>query len=73
MNNISRFWEQWKKVAEKIGNFQAGIIFSILYFLLVLPMGIIASRFLDILATRSFPKWQELQDTTSSLKKMKLQ
>lgn len=67
------FWEKWKKVAEKIGNFQASVLFSILYFLLVTPLGVISSLFGDFLGTRGTPGWQEMDDLTSTQDKMKKQ
>lgn len=70
---MKNLWEKWKVVAEKIGNFQAGLLFSILYFILVTPVGLIASLFQDFLAVRKFPKWQEMKDTASTLSKMKNQ
>ena len=70
---MNKIWEKWKRVAEKIGNFQAGLLFSILYFILVTPVGLIASFLQDFLAVRKFPKWQEMKDTASTLSKMKNQ
>lgn len=66
-------WNKWKSIAEKIGNFQATIIFSFLYFSLVVPFGKIASLFKDFLAKKEFPQWKEINDNISTLEKLKLQ
>ncbi|MAG59725.1 hypothetical protein CMO96_02970 [Candidatus Woesebacteria bacterium] len=70
---MKRAWEKWKTFAEKIGNFQATVIFSILYFVLLSPVGIIVSLFHDFLGTRKFLGWQKLDDTVSTRRKMKEQ
>lgn len=70
---MQELWNKWKKLAEKIGNFQASVIFSILYFLLVVPFGVISSVFADFLGARSFPKWQVMKDSVSTLGKLKKQ
>lgn len=36
-----RAWEGWKRVAHVIGVFNTRVIMSILYFIVVLPMGIV--------------------------------
>lgn len=68
MNNV---WEKWKVLAKKIGNFQVSIIFSILYFLLVTPLGLLSNIFNDFLDIKQAPKWKKYTDNTSSLLKMK--
>ncbi len=67
---IKRIWNKWKKIAEKIGNFQATIIFSILYFLIVSPIGIIFSLFSDPLDFKSKPSWKKIPNNPSSLEKL---
>jgi len=70
---MGKLWEKWKKVAEKIGNFQAEVIFSILYVLLILPTGLISSLFNDFLQIRRFPVWQKMENNASTFKKLKQQ
>jgi len=41
MNLIQKFWKQWKIVGHKIGNFQARLILSLFYFVLVAPFAAI--------------------------------
>jgi hypothetical protein len=39
---LKRLWEGWKKLAHRIGNFQARVILTVLYFTAILPFGVIA-------------------------------
>jgi hypothetical protein len=70
---LKEAWEKWKVLAEKIGNFQAKVIFSLLYFILFTPLGLIASFFKDFLSLKSLPHWEEVVDNTSTLEKLKEQ
>ena len=70
---MSKLWNKWKKLTEKIGNFQAGIIFSLLYFVIFVPFGLIVNLYKDFLAIRKFPHWEEISDNSSTMKKLKMQ
>ncbi|MBI4058761.1 hypothetical protein HY404_00820 [Candidatus Microgenomates bacterium] len=70
---MKNLWEKWKIVAEKIGNLQILLIFSLIYFVLISPLGFIASLFKDFLDTKNFPTWKKMEDNTSFLEKLKLQ
>jgi len=41
MSIFKRFWEKWKAVAHKIGNFQARLILVLFYFLILAPFALI--------------------------------
>ena len=41
MNILTLLWEKWKVIAAKIGNFQARLLFSLIYFLLTWPFALI--------------------------------
>ena len=68
MKNI---WEKWKRISKKIGNFQLGLFFSILYYLVIIPIGLISSIFNDYFKVKSFPLWEDWTDNSSTLKKLK--
>lgn len=70
---MKNLWEKWKHLSEKIGNFQATVLFSILYFLMVFPYGFISSRFNDYLNIKRFPSWKKFKNNASTLEKLKLQ
>jgi len=53
-----RLWEGWKRVAHAIGNFQARVLLTIIYAILVLPFGLAVRAFADPLRIRRRPeKW----------------
>lgn len=70
---IKKIWNIWKKITEKIGNFQATIIFSLLFYILITPLGIIIKLFTDFFAEKTKPSWKKISDNTSSLKKLSQQ
>lgn len=70
---LKNLWEKWKVIAEKIGNFQASVIFSILYFILITPLGITTSLFRDFLGRRCFPTWQEYGVKAGDIYKLRQQ
>ena len=49
---LKRLWEAWKRIAHKIGNFQARLLLTILYVFLVLPFGLGVRLFADPLRIR---------------------
>ena len=49
---LMRLWGRWKIVAHAIGNFQARVILSLLYFLLIPPFGLLVRIFMDPLQLR---------------------
>lgn len=66
-------WQKWQVIAGKIGDFQATVLFSLLYFLLVTPVGLVSSWFNDFLGSKKFPQWQKILDNASTLRKMEKQ
>jgi len=52
---LKRLWEAWKRIAHKIGNFQARVLLTILYIVLVLPFGLGVRLFADPLQIRKRP------------------
>ncbi len=53
---FKRAWQGWKDLAHKIGNFQARVILSICYGVLVLPFGLAARWFSDPLRIKKKPE-----------------
>lgn len=49
-------WQGWKDLAHKIGNFQARVILSIFYAILVAPFGLSARLFSDPLRIKKKPE-----------------
>jgi hypothetical protein len=45
MNLLKKLWEKWKAFGHKVGNFQARLILSIFYFIVIFPFGLIVKFF----------------------------
>lgn len=39
--SLRRFWEGWKRIARKIGNFQARVLLFVFYFVIVAPFALV--------------------------------
>jgi len=52
---LKRAWQAWKRIAHKIGNFQARVLLTIFYGALVLPFGLAARLFSDPLRIKKRP------------------
>lgn len=48
-----RLWEGWKKIARKIGDFNARVILTLFYFILLCPFAIIMKIFTDPLEIKN--------------------
>ncbi len=58
MELLKKLWEGWKKVAHVIGNFQARILLTVIYSVLILPFGLVVRFFADSFHTKKRPlKW----------------
>ena len=61
--HLKRLWANWKRVAGKIGTFQARVLLTILYVLVVLPFGITVRLLADPLRIKKQPTaWLERPD-----------
>jgi len=65
--NLKALWKAWTRLAQRIGNFQARVLLTVLYAVLVLPFGIIVRLFADPLRIKKRPaQWldhpPEVQD-----------
>jgi len=52
---LKRSWQAWKQIAHKIGNFQARVLLTVFYAVLVLPFGLAARWFSDPLRIKRPP------------------
>jgi len=58
--NLKNLWGGWKRLARQIGNFQARVILTVLYAVVVLPFGLIVRLFSDPLQIKKRPgSWTE--------------
>lgn len=55
---LKRLWEAWTRLARRIGNFQARVLLTVLYAVLVFPFGVIVRLFADPLRIKKRPtRW----------------
>jgi len=62
MNLLKSFWKKWLKIAKVIGNFQAQVLFTIFYFLVLFPVGIGMRLFSDPLTLKKRKKKTNFND-----------
>ena len=71
---LKNAWQTWKRIARAIGNFQARVILTIFYAVLVFPFGIVVRLFFDPLRIKSRPtQWLERADSAFDLQWAKRQ
>lgn len=70
---MKKIWNLWKHFAQEIGNFQFALILSILYFILVLPLGMVITTSKDFLSSKGIHKWKKTDDYASNMKKVNKQ
>jgi hypothetical protein len=51
-----KIWEGWKKIARKIGDFNARVILTIFYLVLLMPFAILVKQFTDPLEIKKNAK-----------------
>jgi hypothetical protein len=57
---LRRLWAGWKRVAHAIGDFQARVLLTLIYAVLVLPFGLLVRLFSDPLNIKKRPaNWLE--------------
>jgi hypothetical protein len=65
---LRHVWKVWTQVARKIGNFQARVILTIIYAVLVFPFGMIVRLFADPLRIKKSPThWLERPDEATDM------
>ena len=71
---LKRAWQGWKAIAKKIGNFQARVILSVFYAILVLPFGLAVRLFSDPLRIKKLPtQWLDHSDEACDMQWAKRQ
>jgi len=65
---LKRLWQAWKALGHKIANFQARVLLTIFYALLVLPFGLAARFFADPLRIKRLPtQWLDHPDEPTDM------
>lgn len=55
LERLQAVWKAWKRLAHKIGNFQARVLLTIIYATVVLPFGLMVRLFSDTLQIKQRP------------------
>ena len=62
-------WCAWSRLAHKIGNFQARVLLTVLYAVMVMPFGLAVRWFGDPLRVKRRPtRWLDHPDETYDMK-----
>ena len=63
-----RLWERWKRIAKKIGDVQARIILTVIYFIIVGPFALVLRLAADPLSLKKSAKqaWREKPEAKES-------
>jgi len=75
MNFLKWLWRKWLPVAQAIGNFQAQVILTFFYVVVIAPLGIVYRLFADPLNLRNrntrsnFGKWQHPKQNLEETRK----
>ncbi len=65
---LKNFWAAWTRLVKKVGNFQARVLLTLLYAVLVLPFGVIVRLFADPLRIKHRPtRWLDRRDEPNTL------
>ncbi len=66
---LKKFWEAYKRIAHKIGDFQARVLLTVIYAVFVLPFGLAVRLFSDALHIKKRPlRWLEHPQDAVDLK-----
>ncbi len=75
MKAIKLVWKKWLKVAQAIGNFQAQVILSLFYLLIMAPVAVLFRLFADPLRLRrrgartNFVDWEHPKEDLEQARK----
>jgi len=68
MNLLKILWRRWLVIAQAVGNFQAQVILTIFYLIILLPVGFLIKLTINPFAVRlrgrsNFKKWEHSNQT----------
>ncbi len=66
---FKRLWEAWKRLARRIGDFQARVLLTLIYVIVVFPFGVGVRLFADPLRMKRRPEqWLDHPEEPADLK-----
>ena len=78
MTYLKWLWSKWLPIAQAVGNFNAQVILTIFYLIIISPLGLIYRLFADPLAvkqsritrqTTNFKRWDHLKQDLEEARK----
>ena len=75
LNWWRRAWERWKRIATVVGDFQARVVLSLFYFVIVLPFGLAVRIFSDPLklSKKQQAGWTDFAERTQTVEEARKQ
>jgi hypothetical protein len=73
---LRTLWARWKRFAQKVGDFQARLILTVIYFLILGPFGLVVGFLRDPLRVKHAPQtsiWVPREPEHASLESAKRQ
>lgn len=72
--SLKIFWEKWKDFGRKIADFQAKILLTVFYFLILPPFGLVVRLFGDFLKIKTsskvdFVDWTSRADSLEDVRR----
>ncbi len=55
VRKVQKVWQAWRELAGYVGDFQARLLLTVFYFIVVLPFGLLARLGMDPLSLRRVP------------------
>ena len=70
----TKLWERWKKIGHAIGNFQARVLLTLIYAVLIMPFGLLVRVFADSLHIKKRPeKWLDHPELPTNMNQARQQ
>jgi hypothetical protein len=71
---LKKAWAAWKQIAHKIGDFQARVLLTVIYAVLILPFGLLVRLFSDSLNIKKPPAhWFDHPQEANTLERARYQ
>jgi len=71
---LKRIWAAWTRLAHKIGNFNARVLLTLLYCVILMPIGLLVRLLADPLRIKKLPsQWLDHANETMDLQWAKRQ
>ena len=70
---LRRLWQGWKRVGRKIGDFQARVLLTLFYFVILAPFAVVVRFTADPLGLKRSGGWHPVVNTGAPLERARRQ